>query len=68
VFPGNGVINGIMNLGLFRKVVLGKVKEVLDDITGTAHKVAAGGANEILSSKDWSAEDKKKVEAFLKLP
>lgn len=68
VFPGNGVINGIMNLGLFRKVVLGKVREVLKDITTTAQKLAAGGAAEILSDKTWSAEEKKKIEAFLKLP
>jgi hypothetical protein len=68
VFPGNGVINGIMNLGLFKKVVLGKVKEVLDDITGTAHKMAAGEADEIMKSKDWTAEEKKKIEAFLRLP
>jgi len=24
VFPGNGIINGIMNLGLFKKVVLAR--------------------------------------------
>ncbi|HKP96402.1 MAG TPA: hypothetical protein VJ385_11660 [Fibrobacteria bacterium] len=68
VFPGNGVINGIMNLGLFRKVVLGKVKEVLTDITGTAQKLAGGGGAEILKSKDWTAEEKKKIEEFLRLP
>lgn len=68
VFPGNGIINGIMNLGLFKKVVLSKVKEVLSDITETARKVSSGGAAEILTSKDWSQEDKKKIEAFLKLP
>ncbi|MDB5047867.1 MAG: hypothetical protein JWO30_938 [Fibrobacteres bacterium] len=68
VFPGNGVINGIMNLGLFKKVVLGKVKEVLNDITGTAQKLAAGGSAEILKSKDWSAEEKQKIEAFMRLP
>jgi hypothetical protein len=68
VFPGNGVINGIMNLGLFKKVVLGKVKEVLTDITGTATKLAAAGGKDILASKDWTPEEKKKIEEFLKLP
>jgi hypothetical protein len=68
VFPGNGVINSIMNLGLFKKVVLSKVKEVLQDITGTATKLAAGGGKDILASKDWTPEEKKKIEEFLKLP
>jgi hypothetical protein len=69
VFPGNGVINGIMNLGLFRKVVLSKVKEVLNDITATAKKLAEpGAAGKIQGAKDWSPEEKKKIEEFLKLP
>jgi hypothetical protein len=69
VFPGNGVINGIMNLGLFRKVVLSKVKEVLVDITATAKKLAAPGAAEKLqSAPDWTADEKKKISDFLKLP
>ena len=69
VFPGNGVINGIMNLGLFRKVVLSKVKEVLTDITETAKKLAEPGASgSIQGAKDWSEEEKKKIEAFLRLP
>ncbi|MEO7424276.1 MAG: hypothetical protein ABI036_03755, partial [Fibrobacteria bacterium] len=67
VFPGNGVINGIMNLGLFKKVVLGKVKEVLIDITQTAQKLSAGSA-ELLASKDWTPEEKRKIAEFLKLP
>lgn len=68
VFPGNGVINSIMNLGLFRKVVFAKVKEVLLDITGTAAKLATVGGKDILGSKDWTAEEKKKIEEFLRLP
>lgn len=68
VFPGNGVINGIMNLGLFRKVVLGKIKEVLGDITESAKQLAAGGGAELLKRSDWTAEEKKKIEEFLKLP
>jgi hypothetical protein len=67
VFPGNGVINGIMNLGLFKKVVYSKIREVLDDITKTGRKLATGSAG-ILVSKDWTPEEKKKIEAFLKLP
>jgi hypothetical protein len=69
VFPGNGVINGIMNLGLFRKVVLSKVKEVLVDITATAKKLAEPGAAEKLqTAQDWTADEKRKIAEFLKLP
>lgn len=68
VFPGNGFINGIMNLGLFKKVVLGKIREVLDDITQSAQKLAATGQDKILESKDWTADEKKKISEFLKLP
>lgn len=68
VFPGNGIINGIMNLGLFKKVVYGKIKEVLEDITASAKKLADGGGKDILASKDWTPDEKKKIEAFLKLP
>lgn len=68
VFPGNGIINTIMNLGLFRKVVLGKVREVLKDITETTHRLAETGGKDLLQSSKWTPEDKKKIEAFLKLP
>jgi hypothetical protein len=68
VFPGNGFINGIMNLGLFKKVVYARIREVLEDITETAKKLAADGGKSILESKDWSPEEKKKIEVFLKLP
>lgn len=68
VFPGNGMINSIMNLGMFRKIVLGKIREVLVDITDSAKKLAAGGGAELLKSKDWTPEEKKKIEEFLKLP
>jgi hypothetical protein len=69
VFPGNGVINGIMNLGLFRKVVLSKVKEVLADITETAKLLSAPGAAEkIRAAPDWTADEKRKIGEFLSLP
>ncbi len=68
VFPGNGFVNGIMNLGVFRNVVLSKIKEVLIDITQTAQKLALAGSKDILASPDWTAEEKKKIEEFLKLP
>jgi hypothetical protein len=69
LFPGSGVINGIKNLGLFRKVVLSRVKEVLTDITATAKQLAEpGAADKIQSAQDWTAEEKRKIAEFLMLP
>jgi hypothetical protein len=68
VFPGNGIINRIMNFGLFKTVVYGTIKAVLDDITQTAQKLANGGSHGILDRKDWSADEKRKIGEFLKLP
>jgi hypothetical protein len=68
VFPGNGLINKIMNMGLFRKIVLGKIKEVLIDITETAKLMAKNSATDALKSPAFTSEEKAKIEAFLKLP
>jgi len=68
VFPGNGLINKIMNLGLFRKIVMGKIREVLVDITETAKDMAKSGAKDALASKAFTAEEKKKIAEFMKLP
>ena len=68
VFPGNGFINTIMNLGLFRRVVIGKVREVLKDITETARRLSQTGGKDLLLDAQWTPEEKKKIEAFLKLP
>jgi len=67
VFPGNGMINGIMNLGLFRSVVTDKVKDVLIDVTETAKLLEADKGKQVLESSKWSGADKKKVEALLRL-
>ncbi len=68
VFPGNSVINKIMNLGVFRKIVFNKIREVLNDITETAHKLNASGGADIQSSPAWTPAEKKKVADFFKLP
>jgi hypothetical protein len=68
VFPGNGFINKIMNLGLFKKIVFGQVRDVLKDITETAHKLADTGGKDLLQNPKWTADEKQKIEAFLQLP
>ena len=67
VFPGNGMINSIMNMGLFRNVVTGKVQDVLKDITETAKLLEADQGKQLLKNAQWSAAEKKKVETLLKL-
>jgi hypothetical protein len=66
--PDNGFINAIMNTGLFKRIVYGHMREVLDDITEAAGKLAKGGGAAIQSSPEWSAEEKAKIAAFLQLP
>jgi hypothetical protein len=66
--PDNGIVNAIMNTGLFKRVVYGHMREVIDDITQAAEKLANGGGAAIQRSPDWSAEEKAKIAAFLQLP
>ena len=65
--PDSGFINAIMNTGLFKRVVYGHMREVIDDITEAAEKLARDGGA-IQRSPDWSAEEKAKIAAFLQLP
>jgi hypothetical protein len=66
--PDSGFINAIMNTGLFKRVVYGHMREVLDDITQAAEKLAKDGGAAIQRSPDWSVEEKAKIAAFLQLP
>ena len=68
VFPGNGVINSIMNLGVFRGLVKSKINGVLTDISETAQKMEKSGGKELKQSSAWSADEKKKIETLLLLP
>ena len=66
--PDSGVINAIMNTGLFKRVVYGHMREVIEDITEAAEKLARDGGAAIQRSPDWSDEEKAKIAAFLQLP
>jgi hypothetical protein len=68
VFPGNGVINSIMNLGVFRGLVKSKINGVLTDISETAQKMEKSGGKELKQSSAWSGDEKKKIETLLSLP
>jgi hypothetical protein len=67
VFPGNGVINTIMNLGIFRSVVTGKIRDVLTDISGAAVKLEKDQGRQLLKNPKWSAEERRKIEELLML-
>jgi hypothetical protein len=68
VFPGNGVINSIMDLGLFRGLVNTKIKGVLSDISETGRKLKASGGKDLARDTAWSNAERKKIEALLALP
>jgi hypothetical protein len=48
--------------------VYGKIREVLVDITQTARQLQQTGGKDLLQNSQWTPEEKKKIEAFLKLP
>ena len=66
--PDSGFVNAIMNTGLFKRVVYGHMREVIDDITQAAEKLARDGGAAIQRSPEWSEEEKAKIAAFLQLP
>ena len=68
VFPGNAFINGIMNLGIFRKIVLSKIREVLIDITESSRQLAETGGNDLLVDAKWTPEEKRKIGELLEIP
>jgi hypothetical protein len=47
VSPNGAVLNSIMNLGVFNKVVNGKIKEIVDNIEGAAREFANGNRKPI---------------------
>jgi hypothetical protein len=67
VFPGNGMVNTIMNLGLFRNLVTGKIEGVLTDISETAQKLQKTGGKDLTQSAQFSG-DKQKIQTLLLIP
>lgn len=65
VAPGNGVVNSIMNLGLFRNLVRGKISGVLSDISATSRKLDSTGGRDLTRDTGWTAGERRKIEALL---
>jgi hypothetical protein len=65
--PTNAVLNAVMNLGLFKSIVNGEIREMVEDVTQASGRLeAAGGA--VQTDAQWSPEDREKLAALLRLP
>lgn len=42
MFPANAFVNGIMNMGLFKSVAIGKIQEILNDVMQASEAYATG--------------------------
>jgi hypothetical protein len=65
--PSSGFLNALMNMGLFKSIVNGEIREMVEDVTEASRKLDAR-APVLRASADWSAADKDKLEALLRLP
>jgi hypothetical protein len=65
--PSSGFLNAIMNMGLFKSIVNGEIREMVNDVTQASRKLD-GSAARLQQSADWSAEEKEKLEALLRVP
>jgi hypothetical protein len=65
MFPANSFVNGIMNLGLFKSVALGKIREILDDVMQASASYAQGTppANPVV----YTAQEQKALAEFERL-
>jgi hypothetical protein len=66
VTPDSAFFNRLMNLGLFRRIVLGQIREILEDIDGAAQALTSEGA--VLSRGTWTPEEQERLRRFQALP
>lgn len=66
--PANAVLNALMNMGLFKSIVNGEIREMVEDVTEASRKLDAQGPAVVRSGADWTTEEKAKLEALLRLP
>jgi hypothetical protein len=60
VSPSGAVLNSIMNLGIFNKVVKGKIEEIINNIEGAAKEFAKGNRKPIANYVPFKNEKWKK--------
>ncbi|MBF0430079.1 MAG: hypothetical protein HQK83_02280 [Fibrobacteria bacterium] len=67
VFPGGAIVNAIMNMGLFKRVVKNKILEVFKDITDSADDLSKMPFDKLLLKYKWTEEDVQKLKVLLSL-
>jgi hypothetical protein len=65
--PSSGFLNAIMNMGLFKSIVNGEIREMVEDVTEASRKLDAQ-APALQRSSEWSPDEKEKLAALLRLP
>lgn len=65
--PTNAALNLIMNLGLFKSIVNGEIREMVEDVTQASGRLEAAGAS-LPADTRWSPEDREKLAGLLRLP
>lgn len=66
--PANAVINALMKLGVFKSLVERRIRQVVTDITEATLKLEMQGLAGVANRTGWTAEEKERIAAFLKLP
>jgi hypothetical protein len=66
--PDSAFANRVMGLGLFRKLVQRRIREVVQDIDASTRDLEAGGAAVLAQPGAFSAEDQKRLGELLALP
>jgi len=63
--PVNAVVNLVMRTGVFRRIVLGHIREILDDVAEAGAKLEKTGLGE---GGAFSPQQKEKISTLLRLP
>ena len=63
--PVNAVVNLMMRTGIFRRIVLGHIREILDDVAEAGTKLEKQGLGE---GGAFSPQQKEKIASLLRLP
>ena len=66
--PTNAILNAIMNLGLFKSIVTGEVRGMVEDVTRASRALDAARGAAQPSGADSSREDEDELSALLRLP
>lgn len=66
--PTNAVLNALMNMGLFKSIVNGEIREMVEDVTEASRKLETQGPAVLERGGDWSEEEKEKLAELLRLP